>query len=315
MTSAEVRFGSGGIQLAGTYAEAANPVAAALVITGSGKLNRDSDARWLGIPVLRTGVTRAVAEALTAAGVSTLRYDKRGIGASGGDMATAGMDDVLADARAALSWLASRAGGLPLLAAGHSEGAWHAAQLAADQAVAGAILLSAGGHPGGEILRWQTDMIAARLPRLTRTVLRATRKDLQGIQRKRLAQIQASRADAIRIQGARVNARWIRDFLVYDPVPVLSQITVPVLAITGGGDVQVPPGDVEVIGRLVQGPFEGHVVGDLSHLLRPDPDSAGPRGYRRAVRQPVSPEVLALITGWVASHWGQAQPGRLHQVR
>ena len=221
MTGEEVRFDSGGIQLAGTYAEAANPVAAALVITGSGKINRDSDARLLGIPVLRTGVTRAVAEALTAAGVSTLRYDKRGIGASGGDMATAGMADVLADARAALGWLASRAGGLPLLAAGHSEGAWHAAQLAADNAVAGAVLLSAGGHPGGEILSWQTDMIAARLPRLTRTILRVTRKDLQGIQRKRLAQIQASQADAIRIQGARVNARWIRDFLAYDPVPVI----------------------------------------------------------------------------------------------
>jgi hypothetical protein len=40
--------------------------------------------------------------------------------------------------------------------------------------------------------------------------------------------------------------------------------------------------------RLVTGPFEGHVVGGLSHLLRPDPGSVGPRGYRRAVRQPVS---------------------------
>jgi hypothetical protein len=60
------------------------------------------------------------------------------------------------------------------------------------------------------------------------------------------------------------------------------------------------------MGRLVTGPFEGHVVGDLSHLLRPDPGSVGPRGYRRAVRQPVSPEVLGLITGWVTSHWGPA---------
>jgi uncharacterized protein len=85
---------------------------------------------------------------------------------------------------------------------------------------------------------------------------------------------------------------------------VLAQVRVPVLAITGGQDVQVPPGDVDAIGRLVKGPFEGHVADDLSHLLRPDPDSIGPRGYRRAVRQPVSPEVLAFITGWVTSHWG-----------
>jgi len=33
---------------------------------------------------------------------------------------------------------------------------------------------------------------------------------------------------------------------------------------------------VDAIGHLVRGPFEGHVAGDLSHLLRPDPDSVGP---------------------------------------
>lgn len=78
------------------------------------------------------------------------------------------------------------------------------------------------------------------------------------------------------------------------------------LAITGGHDVQVPPEDVARIGGLVKGPFEGHVVGDLSHVLRPDPDSAGPRKYRRAVRQPVSPEVLPLLVAWVRSHWNSA---------
>jgi fermentation-respiration switch protein FrsA (DUF1100 family) len=106
------------------------------------------------------------------------------------------------------------------------------------------------------------------------------------------------------LAGVRTNARWIRDFVAYDPAPALDRITVPVLAVTGGQDLQVPPEDVDTIGRLVKGPFEGHIVGDLSHLLRPDPDSVGPRGYRRAVRRPVSPEVLELITGWVASHWG-----------
>ena len=68
----------------------------------------------------------------------------------------------------------------------------------------------------------------------------------------------------------------------------------------------MPPDDVAVMGRLVHGPFEGHVASDLSHLLRPDPGSVGPRGYRRAVRQPVSPEVLDLITEWAAQHWGRS---------
>ena len=34
-------------------------------------------------------------------------------------------------------------------------------------------------------------------------------------------------------------------------------------------------------------------------MTRPDPDSVGPRGYRRQARQPVSPEVLTIISAWV----------------
>lgn len=102
-----------------------------------------------------------------------------------------------------------------------------------------------------------------------------------------------------------MNARWWREFPGHGPVPEYARITAPVLAITGGRDMQVPPEDVEAIGRLVQGPFDGHVAGDLSHLLRPDPDRKGSFGYRRALRQPVSPEVLTRITDWAAHHFGQ----------
>jgi len=299
----DVTFYSGGCTLAGTFTEVSDPVAAALLITGSGRTNRDSDARLPGGRALRIGVDRAAAAALAGVRVSTLRYDKRGVGSSTGDYLRAGMAERRADARAALGWLAARAGGLPLLAVGHSEGAFYAAELAADQAVAGAALVAMGARTGEQILSWQTEMIAARLPPLVRAMLRVTRTDVIRTQRKRAARLTASEADVVRIQGMRINARWFRDFMAYDPRPVLARITVPVLAITGGQDVQVPPADVEAISQLVRGPFEGHVVGDLSHLLRPDPESAGPRDYRRAVRQPVSPEYLELLTGWVASHW------------
>src|SRR5215469_2450822 len=227
-----------------------------------------------------------------------------GVGASGGDYLTTGMQQLLDDARAALGWLAAKTAGLPLLAAGHSEGTYYAAQLAADDGLAGVVLLSGPVQTGGEVLAWQTQQLAARLPRSSQLALRLMRTDLVRAQRKNQDRIMASAGEVVRIQGVRVNARWVRDFVRYDPAPALRQLTLPVLAITGGHDLQVPPADVAAIGQLVAGPFEGHVVGDLSHILRPDPDSVGPRGYRRAARTPVSTEVLSFVTTWATRLWG-----------
>ncbi|MBO0836172.1 MAG: alpha/beta hydrolase, partial [Actinobacteria bacterium] len=151
-----------------------------------------------------------------------------------------------------------------------------------------------------------TAQLAERLPTTTKLILRLMRTDVVRAQQKNQARIMASAADVLRVQGTRVNARWVRDFVTYDPAQVLARITVPVLAITGAHDLQVPPEDVAAMSRLVRGPFEGHVVPDLSHLLRPDPGSLGPRGYRQQTRQPVSPVVLQLITTWLCRNWGQA---------
>jgi len=307
VTAENVTFDADGCTLAGMFTGVAQPVAAALLITGSGKTDRNSDVRLPGGLMLRGRITRSCAEALAAAGVSTLRYDKRGVGASGGDYFSTGMPQRLADARAALAWLAERCPGLPLIVLGHSEGTYYAAQLSSENgSVAGAVLLSGSARPGAEVLTWQTEQLAVRLPVAAKLILRLMRTDVVRSQPKNLAKIMSSSADVLRVQGTRVNARWVRDFVRYDPAPALASVTVPVLALTGGHDLQVPPADVEAFGRLVRGPFEGHVVADLSHMLRPDPDLVGPRGYRRQARQPVSPEVLAIISAWVSKSWGAA---------
>ena len=150
MPGEEVTFYSGGCAIAGTFTEAADPVAAALLGPGGGKSDRNSDARLPGGRMLRIGADKAIAGARAGARVCALRYDKRGVGASGGEYLRAGMDNRRAGARAALGWLTARAGGLPLLAIGHSEGAWYAAELAADHAVAGAVLLTGGAARRGD---------------------------------------------------------------------------------------------------------------------------------------------------------------------
>lgn len=290
-----VTFDSSGCRLAGTLVSPAGPRAAALLLSGSGRVDRDSDTRGL-----RLGVTRILADELARARVATLRYDKRGVGASGGDYLRAGFHEQLADARAALRRLTERMPGLPVLVVGHSEGGLHAIELAADSAVAAAVLLGTPARPGAEVLRWQAEQILDTMPRWARALLRAVRLDPLETQRRRLARIAASSRDVMRIQGVRVNARWLRELIAHDPRPTLRRITVPVLAITGAHDVQVPPADIDMMRELIPGPFEGHVVAGVNHLLRPDPHRRGPRGCRRSARDPLAPAVLELITDWVS---------------
>ena len=161
VSPADVRIDSDGCSLAATYVEAAEPSAAVLLIVGSGRTDRNSDVRLpLGLK-LRGAVTGAIAEALARAGVSTLRFDKRGVGTSGGDYLTTGMNQRSADARAARDWLAAKTSGLPLLAIGHSEGTYYAAQLAADGQAAGAVLLSGPARTGADVLTYQVAEIGS----------------------------------------------------------------------------------------------------------------------------------------------------------
>ena len=50
----------------------------------------------------RLDVAQALATGLASCGVASLRYDKRGVGLSGGEYLTASLSDETADARSAL---------------------------------------------------------------------------------------------------------------------------------------------------------------------------------------------------------------------
>ena len=67
-------------QLQGTL-EQAEGDHAALILPGSGPTDRDGNQG----PALQTDAYRLLAEGLAAAGITTLRIDKRGVGGSSGD--------------------------------------------------------------------------------------------------------------------------------------------------------------------------------------------------------------------------------------
>jgi fermentation-respiration switch protein FrsA (DUF1100 family) len=103
------------------------------------------------------------------------------------------------------------------------------------------------------------------------------------------------------MQGVRVNAKWFREFLAFDPKPALAEITIPLLAITGAKDLQVDPADLDVIAATVAGPTTTRLVPDLTHILRRDPAAPSIRAYRALLKQPVDAVVLGDISLWIQS--------------
>jgi pimeloyl-ACP methyl ester carboxylesterase len=301
----EVRL-AGDQELAGTLAlpdgddrDGGVPSPAVLIASGSGPIDRDSNHRRM-----RFDVARQLAGALADAGFASLRYDKRGVGASPGDWRAAGLFDNVDDLAAARDTLAARPEVDParLVVAGHSEGALLAAALAARGApLAGLVLLSCSATPGEQLLRWQARQLAPSLPAPVRGLLRLLRTDLETRVAANHAKIRATTADVARIDGVRLNARWTREFLDHDPRTDLARVPVPVLALTGDKDLQVDPADLDVIAATVPARVAVHRVPDLTHTLRRQPGPASLRAYREELRRPVDPAVLATVVGWCSA--------------
>ncbi|NNU26399.1 alpha/beta hydrolase family protein [Isoptericola sediminis] len=297
----DVRFTSEGATLAGTVCRPDSPArAAVLLLPGSGPLDREGSH-----PRLQVDVSRQLAHALAARGVASLRYDKRGVGASPGDWRAAGVSDLVADARAARALLASQPGVDParVVVLGHSEGALLAAAVAAgDTHLAGVVLLAGAARPGEEVLVQQAERLRDGLPAVLRAVMRLLRIDLVDRVRGNHRRLKATTADVARVNGARVNARWVREYMAHDPVEDIRRITAPVLAITGEKDLQVSSDDLDVVRSTAPAEVTVHRIPDLSHTLRRQPGTPSLRLYREEVRRPVDPEVVGIVTEWVVRH-------------
>src|SRR5262249_2086413 len=119
-----VRIPANGFILAGTLSKPTTSPApkggrlpAVVLLGGSGPADRDT-------PVAALPVLRQIPKPLADAGLIVVRYDKRGIGQSGGRTETAGLNEYAEDARAAVRDLTARkdVDAKHIAAIGHSEG-------------------------------------------------------------------------------------------------------------------------------------------------------------------------------------------------
>ena len=282
------------VQLVGTLTRpgADGKVPAALLINGSGPLDRDSN-----MPGQTLDVAPALAAALAERGTASLRFDKRGVGESDGEYLATSFDRETEDASLALHVLRRTGGVEParVSVVGHSVGATIAIRLAArHEWLAGAVLLCAASSPGAEVMRWQSERIAASLRGLQRL---GARRFLRRQEEVRQALLEGDTLDVV----GGLPARWLREYMEYDPAHDLPRIQCPVLAITGRKDLQVDADDVGRIGEQVRGPFSGETPANLTHVLRTHAGRASLSSYRAQLRRPMDPDLLDTVASWVAA--------------
>jgi uncharacterized protein len=242
---------------------------AVVLIGGSGPTDRDETVA--GIPIFGQ-----LAGQLAEAGYLVLRYDKRGVGQSGGRPEAATLADYAEDARAAVAWLAKRKdvdrNRIALI--GHSEGAAVALLAAARENRVKAVVLVAGpGTTGYELILEQQLHALDRL-----TITPADRDARIALQRKLMNAVINGRGwegvpDDLR---AAADTPWFRSLLTFDPAEALKKVRQPLLVVRADRDVQVPPHHGEKLVALAnqrkRAPLTQMVtLAGVNHLLVPAP--------------------------------------------
>ncbi|NUS91800.1 MAG: alpha/beta fold hydrolase, partial [Nocardia sp.] len=311
--SEEVSYPSGALTVAGTLtrpADVTGPLPAVVLVGGSGPQDRNEEIAGHQPFLL-------LADTLTRAGYAVLRTDDRGVGGTGGNLNQATYADLAGDIEAGLRFLRERpeidSDRIGLL--GHSEGGYLAPLVAArpENEIAFTILLAAPAVPGTEIILaqgrrtfaeagatpeqldrhlaflrdWTAAMRAGQLTkaaRLSETYNRTLPKDLRTASEELTGQ----------------NTPYMAALVSYDPAPALSALRIPVLAVFGSKDVQVPPAQNEQ-------PMRGLLGGDpaatvtvlegLNHLMQPA--GTGLPAEYASIETTIDPVALDTITGWL----------------
>jgi len=321
----EVSFPAGGgkVVLAGTLTipQGTGPFAAAVLVAGSGPTERDETIAghkpfWV------------LADLLTRKGIAVLRYDKRGIAQSTGSYELATMEDLASDAQAALNYLKARKEIDPKRVGilGHSEGGLLAAQIAAKDDPDWVVLLATPATNGERTLLRQSELVArtgglpdeqiARSQQFDRQAYAAVRAEkTQAALEARLNELveksglnAAIPPAALQAQIRLMTTPWFREYLDFNPAPVLEKIKCPVLALNGDRDLQVDSDETVPLLRQAYAKsgnkdFTVLQIQGVNHLFQ-KAQSGSPALYG-AIEETMAPEVQSAISGWVAKHAAQ----------
>ncbi|HWP68202.1 MAG TPA: alpha/beta fold hydrolase, partial [Rectinemataceae bacterium] len=317
-----------GIDLSGTLTlpEGRGPFPAVVLVTGSGAQNRDEE-------ILGHKPFLVIADYLARRGIAALRYDDRGVGASKGVFATATTLDFAGDAEAAAACLVARPeiDAKRIGIAGHSEGAIVAAIAASRDPVVSFIVMLAGPGVRGDRLLLLQNAALARAAGADESFIEQANKinaslyaiamrpgDSATLREEIISALMTLRgADAASSEAKKAGQEaqsglvadqllspWFRAFLSLDPAAYLAKVSIPVLAMNGSKDLQVPADDnLPAIGRALESAGNRRYtllkLDGLNHLFQ-HAGTGRPEEYG-TITETFAPEALAAMGDWIAS--------------
>lgn len=292
-TSEAVTIQRPGGQLAGTLLvpHASGPVPVVLLIAGSGPTDRDGNARMLGVV---PGTLQELADSLARHGIATLRYDKRGVGASafpGLREANLSFYQYATDASEWIPFLRADHRFSRVIVAGHSEGAL-LGLIAMRGTVADAyISLEGPARPADEVIH---DQIAHGLPRALPSADSILARLKQG-----------HTTDSVPPALAALFRPSVQPYLItwfnFSGSGELRQVRVPCLIVQGTHDLEVDSTEASMLHRANPRCRVALIPG-MDHMLKASPAnmSAQLASYRTP-DVPLAPGVADAILSFITS--------------
>ncbi|HEY7285108.1 MAG TPA: alpha/beta fold hydrolase [Vicinamibacterales bacterium] len=297
-----LKIPANGFVLAGTLSRPTeSPAAGArlpavVLVGGSGPTDRDGLA--FGIPILGQ-----IADALAEAGFVVVRYDKRGVGQSGGRAEAATLGDYAEDVRAAVKLLSDRKDVDPrrIGVAGHSEGGAVALLAASkDKRIAAVAVLATNGVSGSDLV------LAQQKHTLDRMQLSDEDRQAKIELQKQIQQavLTGKGWDQIPPDLRRTaDNPEFQSILTNDPAKVMPDVRQPLLVVQGELDKTVEPSNADKLEELARKrknspPVAVVRVPGVNHLLVPA-RSGEVDEYRELPDKHVAPAVTQALVEWL----------------
>ena len=268
----------------------ASPFPAALIIAGSGPTDRDGNSPLLSG---KNDSLKMLAAALADAGIASLRYDKRGVGASASALVSEAdlrIDHYVDDAAAWMELLSKdpRFRGIAII--GHSEGSL-IGMLAAQRGKASAFVSIAGpGEAAPAIIRRQ---LRGRLPPALASINESILTSLESGKPWPEVPPQLNALYRPSVQPYMIS--WFR----HAPSTEIAKLKIPVALFQGDTDIQVSVSDAEMLHAGCK-KCDLRIVRGMNHIMKLVPaDNARQVSSYSDPNLPLAPELVEPLVSFL----------------